>query len=237
MLAARTLRPVKEAVEAEQRFFANAAHDLRTPLAVMRSEAEIALRASPVEEADARKVLASSLEEIDQMSAMVEQVLDLARSGSPSAHARSPLVSLDLADLARNVAEKMSLRAQARGLRLTIDVSAAARVNGNPRALERAVFNILENAINYTSPGGGVRVRVAAHGSHVDLSVSDDGFGIAPEDLPHITEPFFRGDRSRGAHSGGTGLGLTIARSVVEELREESRLNEGTTVTLRLPLA
>ncbi len=86
-----------------------------------------------------------------------------------------------------------------------------------------------------------MRVRVAAHGSHVDLSVSDDGFGIAPEDLPHITEPFFRGDRSHGAHSGGTGLGLTIARSVVEEhrgsLRAESRLDEGTTVTLRLPLA
>ncbi len=241
VLASRTLRPVKEAVEAEQRFFANAAHDLRTPLAVMRSETEVALRAGLVRGADARTVLASSLEEIDRMSTMIEQMLDLARSGSPSPHARSRLMPLDLASLARHVADKMSPRAQRRGVRLTIDAPHAAPVNGDPQALERALFNVLENAVTYTPDGGSVTVRVAPHGNHVDLSVVDDGIGIMPEDLPHITEPFFRGDRSRGVHSGGTGLGLAIARSVVEEhrgsLRAESRPNAGTTIVLRLPLS
>lgn len=241
ILASRTLRPVKEAVEAEQRFFANAAHDLRTPLAVMRSEAEVALRSGRVGGADAHRILASSLEEIDRMSAMVEQMLDLARSGSTSPHVRIGLVPLDLASLARNVAGKMSTRAEACGLQLTIDTPEAATVHGDPRALERAVFNILENAVTYTPAGGSIKVRVAQHGSHVELSVMDTGIGIMPEDLPHITEPFFRGDRARGAHSGGTGLGLTIARSIVEEnrgsMRAESRPDAGTTVILRFPQA
>jgi len=241
LLASRTLRPVKAAVEAEQRFFANAAHDLRTPLAVMRSEAEVALRAGRPGGADARRILASSLEEIDRMSAMVEQMLDLARSGSPHPHGAPGPLPVDLAGLAQNVAAKMSIRAEERGLSLTTDAPQAATVHGDPRALERAVFNILENAITYTPAGGSIRVRVAPHGGHVELIVADTGIGIMPDDLPHIAEPFFRGDRARGAHTGGTGLGLTIAQSAVKEnrgtMRAESRPGSGTTVILRFPLA
>jgi signal transduction histidine kinase len=240
VLASRTLRPVKQAVEAEQRFFANAAHDLRTPLAVMRTEAEVAMRSGRAD-ADARRILTSSLEEIDRMSAMVEQMLDLARSGSTSPHGASVLVPLDLAGLARNVAAKMAIRAESRGLKLATEVPPAARINGDPRALERAVFNIVENAISYTPSGGSVTVCVTPHGSHVELSVTDTGIGIAPDDLPHITEPFFRGDRARGAHTGGTGLGLTIAQSAVRDnkgtMRADSRPGSGTTVILRFPLA
>jgi signal transduction histidine kinase len=241
ILASRTLRPVKEAVEAEQRFFADAAHDLRTPLAVMRSEAEVAIRSGRVDAGEARRILSSSLEEIERMSTMVEQMLDLARSGSPSARARAALAPVDLAGLARNVAAKMSVRAGEQGLTLRIDAPPAAIVHGEPRSLERAVFNIVDNALTYTRAGGSVDVRVSAHGSHVELSVTDTGVGILPADLPHITEPFFRGDRARGTRAGGAGLGLTIARTAVEEsrgtLRAESTTDIGTTVTLRFPQA
>jgi signal transduction histidine kinase len=241
ILASRTLRPVKEAVEAEQRFFADAAHDLRTPLAVMQSEAEVALRSGRVDAAEAQRILSSSLEEIERMSMMVEQMLDLARSGSAYPRARAALAPVDLAGLARNVAAKMSVRAAERGLKLTITTPPAAAVHGEPRALERAVFNVVENALTYTRTGGSVDVRVAAHGSHVELSVTDTGIGIPPDDLPHITEPFFRGDRARGAHAGGAGLGLTIARTAVEEsrgtMRVESTPESGTTVILRFPQA
>jgi signal transduction histidine kinase len=241
ILASRTLRPVKEAVEAEQRFFADAAHDLRTPLAVMRTEAEVAIRSGRVDASEAWRILSSSLEEIQRMSAMVEQMLDLARSGSPSGHARAALAPVDLAGLARNVAEKMSKRAGEQGLTLRIDAPPAAIVHGDPRSLERAVFNVVDNALNYTRAGGSVDVCVRAHGSHVELSVTDTGVGILPDDLPHITEPFFRGDRARGTHAGGAGLGLTIARTAVEEsrgtLRAESTPDIGTTVTLRFPQA
>ena len=178
LLASRTLRPVKEAVENEQRFFANAAHDLRTPLSVMRAEAEVALRSGKVEGTEAHRVLSSTLEEIDRMSAMVEQMLELARggrAGPPSATADAPL---DLSDLARNVASRMSVRARERGVELTADAPGAATVHGDPLALERAVSNIVENAISYTPSGGTVAVRVASHGGHVELRVTDTGIGI-----------------------------------------------------------
>jgi two-component system, OmpR family, sensor histidine kinase CiaH len=241
ILAARTLRPVKEAVEAEQRFFANAAHDLRTPLAVMRSEAEVALRSGHVEGAEAGRILASSVEEIDRMSAMVEQMLDLARSGSTASRAGAGPVALDLAALAGSVAARMSTQAFARGLRLEVDTPQAAVVRGDPRTLERAVSNILENAIAYTPSGGTVTVRAAAHGGHAELCITDTGIGISAEDLPRIVEPFFRGDRARGANIGGAGLGLTIAQNAVKEnrgtMRAESRPGAGTTILLRFPLA
>jgi signal transduction histidine kinase len=241
LLASRTLRPVKEAVENEQRFFANAAHDLRTPLSVMRSEAEVILRSGTVEGTETRKVLSSSLEEIDRMSAMVEQMLELARSGHARLHSATLPVPLDLSGLARSVVARMSVRARERGLKLTADAPVAATVHGDPRALERAVSNIVENAVSYTPPGGTVEIRVAPHGGHVELSVRDTGIGIEPEDLPHIAEPFFRGDRARGARSGGTGLGLTIAQAAVRDnrgtMRAESTPGAGTTVVLRFPLA
>ena len=241
LLAARTLRPVKEAVDAEQRFFANAAHDLRTPLAVMRSEAEVALRSGRLEGAETRRILASSLEEIDRMSAMVEQMLDLARNGSAASRAGAGPVPLDLAALAGNVAARMSLRAGERGLRLDVDVKQAALVRGDQRTIERAVFNIMENAVAYTPSGGTVTVRVVARGGHAELSISDTGIGIEAEDLSRIAEPFFRGDRARGANSSGAGLGLTIAEGAVKEnrgtMRAESRPGAGTTIVLRFPLA
>ena len=240
LLATRTLRPIRVAVEAEQKFYANAAHDLRTPLAVMRSEAEVALRAGGME-SDARQVIESSLEEIARMSTMVEQMLDLARSGSPGAAAAVPMVKVDLAQTARALTAKLARRAESAGIRLVTDADAAACISGNPFAIERALFNVLENALAYTRAGGEVTVRVHRAGGHVTLSVSDTGMGIEPADLPHITEPFFRGDRARGAHAGGAGLGLTIVRTTMEEHRgsflAESLPGAGTTITLRFPAA
>ena len=114
-------------------------------------------------------------------------------------------------------------------------------IHGNAFALERAVFNILENAIAYAPPGGSVEVGVQRHGGHVVLSVADAGIGISPLDVPHLGEPFYRGDRARSVHTGGAGLGLAIVKAVMEDhrgsLQVVSRPGEGTTVFLRLPAA
>ena len=238
LLATRTLRPIRKAVETEQKFYANAAHDLRTPLAVMRSEAEVALRSGGVS-GDARQVITSSLEEITRMSTMVEQMLDLARSGPLGAARAVPMEPVDLADMARALATKLARRAQSAGISLVTDAGSPARISGNAFALERAVYNILENALAYTPIGGTVTVRVHKAGVHVILSVTDTGIGIGREDLPYITEPFFRGDRARSTHAGGAGLGLTIARTIMDEHRGsllvESSPGAGTTITLRFP--
>lgn len=241
LLAARTLRPVKAAVETEQRFFANAAHDLRTPLAVMRAEAEVALRTGSRDPAEARRVIESSLEEIQRMSSMVESMLALASGGAARPNGAGSFLPLDLSELARGVTAKMARRAEERGIRLVTEASAPVRISGDAFALERAVYNVLENALAYTPAGGSVTVRVRRGGAHAVLEVLDTGIGIDPGDLPHVTEPFFRGDRARGAHSGGAGLGLTIVKTTMDghrgTLHAMSRPGAGTTITLRFPAA
>ncbi len=237
VLAGLTLRPIRRAVEAEKALFANVAHDLRTPLAVMRSEAEVALREGVLGASEARQVIESSLEEIRRMSEMVDQMLDLARNGRRREGA--PLVPLDLAALARSAVERMARRAEAAGLRLSLEADGDTRVHGDLQALDRAVGNLLENALAYTPRGGSINVHVRRQAGSVQLSVQDTGIGISEQDLPHITEPFYRGDRARDMRSGGAGLGLTVVKTTMDEhggtFRAVSPPGAGTTVTLQLP--
>ena len=240
-LAGRTLRPIRSAVESEKQFYANAAHDLRTPLAVMRSEAEVALRSPALPEAEARRIVKSSLEEIDHMSVMVEQMLDLARGAGWSGTDRQsvPRGTVDLSVLARGMVEKTRARAEQQGVQVTHHAAEPAGVRGDEHALQRALGNLLANALTYTPSGGTVDVSVEKAHGHVTLRVKDTGIGIPPADLPHITEPFFRGDRARGVHPGGAGLGLTIVKDTVAShggtFQASCGEPAGTTITLRFP--
>jgi len=238
-LAGRTLKPIRAAMEAEKQFFLNAAHDLRTPLAVMKSEAEVALRRGNVTAEEARRLVTSSLEEVDRMAAMVEQVLDVARVGRQGP--ASPGVLLDLAAAVRGLVSKAQARAAEGGVGLTVNASQEVPIRGDLGSIQRAVSNLLENSLAYTPRGGFIEVRVQrAHGQAV-VQVDDTGIGISEADLPHVTEPFFRGDRARGVHSGGAGLGLTIVKSIMDAhggvLRVARRQAAGTSMTLRFPAA
>jgi signal transduction histidine kinase len=242
ILAGRTLRPIKNSIQTEHQFFANAAHDLRTPLAVMRTEAEVALRGGEIGSGDAERLIASFLEEISRMSTMVEQMMSLARrrAAGHDRHSRAEeLVAVDLGALTRSIAGKMRTRARNKNVALNTQVEDGITIVGNPHSIERAMFNVIENAINYTPEAGSVTVRLRRASSHIELAVSDTGIGISADDLPHITEPFYRGDRARSTHTGGAGLGLTIARSTMTEhrgtLQAESVPAGGTTITLRFP--
>jgi signal transduction histidine kinase len=126
---------------------------------------------------------------------------------------------------------------------VVVGVQAAepARVMGDALSLERCLYNVVENAIRYTPAGGHVSVSVTRHGGHLLVKVVDTGIGIPAEDLPHVMEPFYRGDHARSVHEGGAGLGLTIARAAMEEHRGsldiESSPGKGTTITLQFPSA
>ena len=238
LLAARTLRPIKEAVEAEQRFFANAAHDLRTPLAVMRSEAEVALRAGSLDPREARPG-DHELPGRDRAGCRPwwSRCWTWPKAARPpGAVARAPL---DLSALGATAAARMARRAEEAGVRLSAEAGPPLMIPGDAPSIERAVSNVLENAVSYTPRGGCVTVRARREGASAVIEVSDTGIGIPPEDLPHITEPFFRGDKARGAHAGGAGLGLTIARTTLEEHRgtflAKSAPEGGTTITLKFP--
>jgi len=235
-LAGRTLRPIREAIGAEQRFFASAAHDLRTPLAVMKTEIEVALRDPSLSMAEARKTLGSSLEEIDRMAVLAQELL-LLGSASSRPSGGPPKEPQDLADLVLTTVERLQTRAKALGVSLEAGSAAPVLVVLDPVALERALANVLENSLKFTPPGGSVRVRLDEARTHVDVTVTDTGAGIAAADLPLVTQPFFRADAARSLP--GSGLGLAIVRQILADHKGSldiiSEPGHGTKVRLRFP--
>ncbi len=221
-----------------RRFTADAAHELRTPLAVMRNAAEVVLRASRDPE-QYRRVLEEMLEEIERLTRLVEQLLFLCRGDAGLVPSSGRPVRLGA--LIEEVAEHMRAVAEARGLALTVTGAAPCPVRGDEDQLRRLLFNLLDNAIKYTPSGGTIAVRVTCPDGRTQVEVADTGIGIAPEHLEHLFERFYRVDPARGRESDGTGLGLAICRSIAEAhggtIAVESAVGRGTRVTLTLPAA
>jgi signal transduction histidine kinase len=232
MLAGRTLRPIAKALEDQRKFSSDASHELRTPLTVMRTELEVALKGRDLSAPQAREIFASNLEEINRMSALVEDLLLLSRGQAR----KMVFEKVDLAALAVKAAEKLAPLAEKKGVALAC-LPGAGAVSGNPAFLERMAVNIIHNAISYTPEGGRAEVGVAADAGGVLFSVSDTGVGITPENLPKVFDRFHK-DGSAG-RSQGTGLGLSIVKEIAGlhngTVRIESEPGKGTKVFVRLP--
>ena len=227
-----------EAAFAEmQRFTADAAHELRTPLTALRGGIEIALRAerSPDEY---RRVLASSIEEVDQLIRLAEDLLLLSRSTIGLTAARHPV---DLEPLCLEALELGVRLAKGKGVNVSLGATVPAVVQGDAGALRRALVNLVDNAVKYTPAGGSVVISLERAGDRVRLVVEDTGIGIDPADTRRIFEPFVRLDAGRSRDTGGSGLGLAIARSIVlahgGTLEVQSRPGGGSRFTIDLPAA
>ena len=220
-----------------RRFAADAAHELRTPLAALRGGIEVALRAERTPE-EYRRVLASSLEEAERLIRLAEDLLLLSRSTAGPEVARAPV---DLEPLLLDVFDVGARLGQAAGVSVRIDTMAPSTVRGDVTALRRALLNLVENAVKYTPPGGKVELGLTTADGIAVLTVSDAGIGIAPADAERIFEPFVRLDAARARDTGGAGLGLAIARSIATAhggtLSVESQPGAGSRFVLRLPLA
>jgi heavy metal sensor kinase len=221
-----------------RRFTADAAHELRTPLAVMRNAAEVALRV-PRDAEQYRRVLEELLEEIERLSRLAEQLLFLCRGDAGLVPRVCQAVAVD--DLLHEVAEHMRVVAGENGQAITLDLAAPCPVAGDPDQLRRLVFNLLDNAIKYTAAGGTITVKSRRLGEQVQVVVGDDGKGIAAEHIPHIFDRFYRVDPARGREAtGGIGLGLAICRSIVDAhggtIDVESAVGRGTQVSFSLPI-
>ena len=186
--------------------FGGAAHELKTPLAVLRTHAE-ALR----EDIDAEKrgqYLDIVLDESDRMTRLVARLLELSRLEGGTV-AKEPL---ELSALIREVWGPLELTMAQRGLKLELDLQ-EARVDGDRELLRQAVGNLATNALRHCADGGEIRVSLRAKDGEAILAVYNDGELVAEEDLPRLFEAFYRGDKSRSRESGGTGLGLAIVRA------------------------
>lgn len=219
-----------------QRFTADASHELRTPISVIRTEAEVALN-QPVSDDEKQNLLSNVLEECERLTSITDQLLTLSREDAGIAEFRGEPV--DVGDLANDVAETMRPLADAKGLGLAVATNGSVIVAGDADRLKQVVYNLLDNSIKYTPQTGHVELAVTRAGSGIELTVRDTGVGISSEHLPHVFERFYRIDKARTRSEGGTGLGLSIVESIVVahggRVEIESQANEGTKITISLP--
>jgi heavy metal sensor kinase len=208
-----TFSRLEASFEQLRRFTADASHEMRTPLAALRTVGEVALR-EPRNERAWRDVVGSMLEEADRLNRLVESLLSLARADG--AHVRLNCERLDLADLAREAFEHLGALAEEKQQAITVDAPGAVLVHADRVVLRQAVVNVLDNAIKYSPVGGHVSLVVATRPEGAVLEVRDSGPGIPPEDSDRIFDRFYRIDKGRSRDAGGIGLGLSIARWAVE---------------------
>lgn len=219
-----------------RRFTADASHEIRTPLTAIRTETEVALR-QPLTVSEYQNLLGSILEECDRLGHLTDQLLTLAREDAGSKGAAREVV--DLAALVQDVAETLRPVAENKGLRLHSETNGPMLVSGDNLGLRQVFFNVLDNAIKYTSPGGDVTVQLNQRDGEAVVTIRDTGIGIPAEHLPHVFDRFYRVDKARSRAEGGTGLGLSIARSTVVahggRIDLISAPGQGTTCTVSLP--
>lgn len=213
----------------------NVAHDLRTPMTRLRGIAETAL-SRPDDAAALRDALALCVDESDRVTGMLEALMDISEAETGTmALQREPV---RVADLFQDTLELYLDVAEEKGIALAADpVAASLVVDADRSRLRQVLSNLVDNAIKYTAPGGRVTLSAVRAGAGVELTVRDNGVGIAPEDLPRIWDRLYRGDTSR--HERGLGLGLSLVRAIARahggDARVESRPGEGAAFTVALP--
>lgn len=232
-LAVFTAHVQARSVRRERAFTRAAAHELKTPLAVLRTHAEALKEDISPEKRGA--YLDVILDESDRMSTLVGQLLDLSRLEAGAELRREPL---DLAALTAEVLARLEPAAQVGAIALVLDL-VPVQVEGDRRRLEELLAELGTNALKHCPPGGEVRVVLRLEGNRARLSVENDGPAIPAEDLPHLWEPFYKGDKSRSREGGGSGLGLALVKGAAEAhkgtCRAENRSGGGVRFTIELP--
>jgi two-component system, OmpR family, phosphate regulon sensor histidine kinase PhoR len=227
---------VKRVEQVRRDFVANVSHELRTPLAAIKSVIETLEAGATEDPKAARDFLQRADGEVDRLVQMVEELLELSRI--ESGELSMTRESVDLAAAVQSAAERLQPQAEKAGVALSVEIAAGIpRVSGDRVSLERAIVNLINNAIKFTPEGGAMRVLARPTGAGVTIEVADNGSGIEPQDLPRVFERFYKADRARRA--GGTGLGLAVVKHTAEahggRVEAESRLGEGSTFRIWLP--
>lgn len=234
-LAGYTLRPIEDSYEKQKKFLADAAHELRTPLAVMKTGIQSVDKKTATQEEYA-DLASDVLEEVDFLNATVNDLLFLAKSDQME---KVPLEKTDLKSIIERQVDLAKPYADRKDVSLEISKMEEAFVLGNTHQLKRLLANLLKNAIDYNVPRGKVFVSCENKNNQVQLLVSDTGIGIPKEKISKIFDRFYKADSSRGRYSAGAGLGLSIVLEIIEThgggIEVESRPDQGTRITVIFP--
>lgn len=237
-LAGRALVPIRNSWERQQRFVADASHEMRTPTAIIHAQTEMLLRHPTHTIEEESPQIAIILKESKWMGRLLEDLLTLARSDSNQLQIAPS--SIELNSLLLELAEQFKLLADTKGIIIETVVQKPLLLWGDGGRIRQLLTILLDNALKYTPSGGQIKVAGRYQGPTVYISVSDNGRGIPEADLPNVFDRFYRGDKARSRTEGGTGLGLSIAQWIVEvhggSTRIHSEINKGTQVELFFPL-
>jgi signal transduction histidine kinase len=235
-LARRSLRPIEDAHRALEQFTADASHELRTPITAMKTEVEVALMQPKLTLKEAKKLLGSNVEELDNLTQLSEGLLELARMEE-----RSLLIEkLNVSELVQSAVDKVLQKAETKNILITQEVTEDVNVAGDRVALIEALVVLLDNAVKYSPQKSTIIVSAQDSRSSVSMSVTDQGSGVSKADQPHIFDRFYRVDGSRTKQAtSGHGLGLSIAKGIVEshsgDISVKNGPKKGAIFTIKLP--
>jgi signal transduction histidine kinase len=224
------------AFAAQRQFTADASHELRNPLAIIRTNVDVALADPNADPEDLRHTIAVVKRASDRMARLVDDLLALARRQEPTLE-HEPV---DLGAAVAEASDDFVVPAAARNIVLDRVIDPDVVVTGDRDALKRAVANLLENAVRLAPRGSRIRLATGSEDDRAWIAVTDEGPGIAPEDQPHVFDRFWRADKGRSRADGGTGLGLAIVRQIAEshggEVRLQSKVGVGSSFVVWLPV-
>lgn len=234
-LSGRSIKPAQKAWDQQQLFISNASHELRTPLTLIRANADYALRSGkPRVQVSALKDV---LGEVDYMNHLVDDLLLLSRLDTHRLVLDRKKLNVDL--LLREISRQATLIARNQGIRIVLLKSGCA-ITGDPDRIHQVLLSLIDNALRYTVSGGVIELGAVQKAGMIDLYVRDNGSGIAPEHLEKLFERFYQVPGSNAPGTRNNGLGLSIAKALVEaqggKIRIESQIGQGTTVWLSMPL-
>ena len=230
----QTFDRLQAAFEQQVRFTADASHELRTPVSILLAQTQMALSKSRSDE-DYREALDSCRRAALRMKSLTESLLSLARFDSVDAAEKS---AVDVHRLIDDAVELLKPIAHEHDVTVTTN-GMPCEVSGDAEQLSQLLMNLISNAIRYNRPHGRVKVDLTREDETAVITINDTGLGISSDDLPHVFERFYRIDKARTRAAGGSGLGLSIAKAIVQshggEITVDSEPDVGTTVTVKLP--
>ncbi|MEH7480281.1 ATP-binding protein [Neobacillus drentensis] len=239
VMSKRAMIPISGAFTRQREFVADASHELRTPLSVLLSSIDaVEMTIEPQQRDMVEKILSNMRQEVRRMTHLVSDLLTLARSDSNTI--QLSLETFDFRPQAETAIESVRPLAVSKQIKLHLNTLGSLITVGDPQRLSQLLYILLDNAIKYTPQGGEVKLSLSIVGQQLCISIQDTGIGIRSEDYQRIFERFYRSDKSRSRQMGGHGLGLSIAKWIVDThkgtIKVSSELGKGSTFMIHIPL-